>query len=661
MKNCLSLMMAITMGLLISASFIKTAAASDSTIMLMTNYTDFNIELSDSSNRFDESIISNIPNGAFIIRDGYVSIEGGPIGSIKLNDDVSGIVTFHEIIIQKQYGSNSFNPVETIYDADIKFSDYNNGTIIFPDGSIVTFTLSDSNKGTITLHGHIGPSGEITFLRRAMKRTAEVKNGVKISGDLDIKINVLPSNLSPEFKLSFTLPEIPNEKNNNYSYFITSIGGVSGNEYITSLTSSDPDTGFNSYIVMGQAGNLDFNLSWVSTDYNSSIASSSSSISDRISIKSTMNSINKSLNTVMASGICKHLSTESYNDYFSITYGPADNSSIDITLSNDNNCVNFTNIIDSGKSSIRSITAKQLDDKYVVLFDSSSNEIERKSIGYYISFNTLGGSPIKSIVNITDGKTVTAPIDPDKEGCIFIGWYTDEGYANKWDFSTPVTGNITLYARWSDKPAPSPFIDMPESAVKSTVANALNKLGLFSGIGTDAGGAPNYALDKKLTRLEALALVIRLMGHEDLAKAYTGANTFTDIPAWGDRYAAYAYHAGITTGVNSGHTLFAPDRPVTFQEFTAMILRVLGYTEANGDFVFEQAIQKGIDIGLFNLFDISKFSTGDYIRGHAVLEIANALQTKQKNDDMLLIYKLVNYGVLTKTDADWFLDNIKIN
>jgi hypothetical protein len=60
---------------------------------------------------------------------------------------------------------------------------------------------------------------------------------------------------------------------------------------------------------------------------------------------------------------------------------------------------------------------------------------------------------------------------------------------------------------------------------------------------------------------------------------------------WGDRYAAYAFNAGITTGVNNEHTLFASDRSVTFQEFTALLLRVLGYSEAKGDFIYEQAIQ----------------------------------------------------------------------
>jgi len=170
---------------------------------------------------------------------------------------------------------------------------------------------------------------------------------------------------------------------------------------------------------------------------------------------------------------------------------------------------------------------------------------------------------------------------------------------------------------------------------------------------------PQYGLDKKLTRLEALVLVIRLMGLDEVSKAYSGTNIFTDIPAWGDRYAAYAYNTGITSGVDSKNNLFAPDKPVALQEFTALLLRVLEYKETNGDFNFEQAIQKGIDAGLFNLFGITAFSSDEFLRGHAVLEIANALKTKPKGKETLLIYRLTDYGLFSRSDAGWFVDNIK--
>jgi uncharacterized repeat protein (TIGR02543 family) len=49
-------------------------------------------------------------------------------------------------------------------------------------------------------------------------------------------------------------------------------------------------------------------------------------------------------------------------------------------------------------------------------------------------------------VEVADGITVKQPDDPKKAGFDFIGWFTDEG--EEFDFNTPITGDITLTARW---------------------------------------------------------------------------------------------------------------------------------------------------------------------------------------------------------------------
>ena len=49
------------------------------------------------------------------------------------------------------------------------------------------------------------------------------------------------------------------------------------------------------------------------------------------------------------------------------------------------------------------------------------------------------------------------PIDTDKltipqvEGYTFDGWYADEAHKTKFDFSTPITSNTTVYAKWTAK------------------------------------------------------------------------------------------------------------------------------------------------------------------------------------------------------------------
>ena len=66
---------------------------------------------------------------------------------------------------------------------------------------------------------------------------------------------------------------------------------------------------------------------------------------------------------------------------------------------------------------------------------------------HVVTFDPDGGSfSGKQQVQVKDGDTVEKPEDPVKEGSTFEGWYTDNG--GLFDFSTAITGNMTLYARW---------------------------------------------------------------------------------------------------------------------------------------------------------------------------------------------------------------------
>ena len=44
------------------------------------------------------------------------------------------------------------------------------------------------------------------------------------------------------------------------------------------------------------------------------------------------------------------------------------------------------------------------------------------------------------------------PINPTKTGYAFAGWYTDEGLSTAFDASTPITSDLTLYAKWTPLP-----------------------------------------------------------------------------------------------------------------------------------------------------------------------------------------------------------------
>lgn len=71
---------------------------------------------------------------------------------------------------------------------------------------------------------------------------------------------------------------------------------------------------------------------------------------------------------------------------------------------------------------------------------------------YEVSFVTEhGDAPISQ--NVPYNGTAKDPGKLTAEGYTFIGWYADEAHKTKFDFSTPIKHNITVYAKW-EKNAP---------------------------------------------------------------------------------------------------------------------------------------------------------------------------------------------------------------
>lgn len=71
---------------------------------------------------------------------------------------------------------------------------------------------------------------------------------------------------------------------------------------------------------------------------------------------------------------------------------------------------------------------------------------------YKVSFITEHGDAPAS-QNVPYNKTATNPGELTAEGYTFIGWYADEAHKTKFDFSTPITGDTKVYAKW-EKNAP---------------------------------------------------------------------------------------------------------------------------------------------------------------------------------------------------------------
>jgi len=66
---------------------------------------------------------------------------------------------------------------------------------------------------------------------------------------------------------------------------------------------------------------------------------------------------------------------------------------------------------------------------------------------YTVSFETNGGNFIDPIT-VTKGDQIELPRDPEKEGDIFLGWYTDADFVKKFIPESKIVEDITLYAKW---------------------------------------------------------------------------------------------------------------------------------------------------------------------------------------------------------------------
>lgn len=169
---------------------------------------------------------------------------------------------------------------------------------------------------------------------------------------------------------------------------------------------------------------------------------------------------------------------------------------------------------------------------------------------------------------------------------------------------------------------------------KTAEANAdvLNTLGLFKG--TENG----YELDKPLTRMEALIMLIRLSGNElDALYSLDEYKTpFTDTPDWekADKYLGYAYEKGLTKGISD--TLFAPETRAGAQMYMTFLLRALGYTDTEEGTVWDNWEKLATDAGLF----ADSFDRENFLRGDAVLASRAALNAKTADGKQTLLEKL---------------------
>lgn len=207
---------------------------------------------------------------------------------------------------------------------------------------------------------------------------------------------------------------------------------------------------------------------------------------------------------------------------------------------------------------------------------------------YTVKFNTNGGSVIKS-VSVNKNGVVAEPTAPTKKGYTFDGWYADKQLTTPYDFTSKVTKNFTLFAKWiedSEEPGTEePGTDEPGTEEPTTVSfDDINETDWFyenvkyvvenklmNGV-SDTEFAPNNTL----TRAMLVTVLYRNAGEPEVTEAASFADV--DADSWYAKAVVWAEANGIVNGVSD--TEFAPNANITREQIATIMYR---YAQYNGD------------------------------------------------------------------------------
>ena len=73
-----------------------------------------------------------------------------------------------------------------------------------------------------------------------------------------------------------------------------------------------------------------------------------------------------------------------------------------------------------------------------------------KAKSYTVTFDVQGHGTAPKAQTVEYGKKAATPKAPTESGYAFGGWYKDAACKQKFSFSTKITGDITLYAKWDE-------------------------------------------------------------------------------------------------------------------------------------------------------------------------------------------------------------------
>ncbi len=215
---------------------------------------------------------------------------------------------------------------------------------------------------------------------------------------------------------------------------------------------------------------------------------------------------------------------------------------------------------------------------------------------FTVTFDSMGGSKVKSIKNLYYGEGIEAPEPPSREGYTFKRWYEDKECESVFIFKDASNKNggyqkiyedITLYAKWEknaeekeEKPSgnateKSAFSDVPESEYYYAPVTWAAQEGITGGT-----SATTFSPDSICTRAQVVTFLHRMVGSPEPAAITL---PFADVKSTDYFYkpVKWAFGSKITGGTSN--TTFSPDENCSRAQVVTFLWRTAGQPEPKGN------------------------------------------------------------------------------
>ena len=165
-------------------------------------------------------------------------------------------------------------------------------------------------------------------------------------------------------------------------------------------------------------------------------------------------------------------------------------------------------------------------------------------------------------------------------------------------------------------------------------------------IGNENG---EFEPDKNVTRNEMAVIMAKLILGTYEADSYVGSHPFADVPAWLDRYVAWAYQRGYANGV--APTRFAPANPLSAVEYQEFLLRALGYSIA-GVHDYSTSLERALDCGALTSREYEALRAEPFLRAHVAYMSFYSLEMPLSGSRQTLAQRLEEARFFTETQLN---------